>query len=183
MPGKVPSWLCALETVPPALAYGAKPPAGGGAELPEGAAREQVAKLRALGYLSGPSARAGAPGLQPAPAAPAARGREEARRLTNAGLSLIGGPDPDAPAAAFRRAIEADATFEPPWHDLLLDTLQRGRWDEGEKLVWEATDKGVPGMEMTAVQLAVEAEKTGRKEMAGRVLAEARRRWPSSVRR
>ena len=183
MPGKVPSWLCAPESVPPALTYGAKPPAGGGAELPESAAREQVAKLRALGYLSGPSTAARAPGLQPAPAVPQARGRVEARQLTNRGLSLIGGPDPDAPAAAFRKAIEADPTFEPPWHDLLLETLKRGRWDEGEKLLWEATDHGVPGMETTAVQFAVEAEKAGRMEMAGRVLAEARRRWPSSVRR
>ena len=181
MPGRVPSWLRASEAVPAPLAYGAKPPAGSGAKLPEGAAREQVEKLRALGYLSGPSVPAAAPGLQPASAIPPARGREEARRLTNAGLSLIGGPDPDAPAAAFRRAIEADPTFESPWHNLLIETLKQGRWDDGEKLLWEATDRRFPGWETKAVQFAFEAEKTGRKEMADRVLTKARLRWPSNA--
>jgi hypothetical protein len=159
MHGRVAPWLLG-KAVLASVSYGVPVPNREGPALPEGAAKEQIEKLRALGYLSSP---AKGPGTEtPAGGSPAGRqaDRVEGRRLNNLGVSLVEGPDPAAAVDAFRKAIKAHPTFEAPYRNLLIVTILRfHRWDEAETIVWQTADRNFPNSDGVVVQFALEAEK------------------------
>ncbi len=185
MPGTVPSWL-AVTTPPGRVHYGVllprRPPPA--AELPEAARAEELAKLRALGYLAGGPAPTPPPAVAPAapPAAPVPQfDRAEARRLNNLGSSRGEAGDVRGAEEAFRQAINADPTYAPSHYNLSLLLRKQGRFDEADREFWLAVETGVRDREMAVVQSALDYASRGETTRARATFAEGRRRFPNSA--
>jgi Tfp pilus assembly protein PilF len=195
LPRSCPTWL--LE----------RPPAGGSVrwaalvpreaprqvDLPPEVREEELAKLRALGYLAGGEsgsdsrgpATSGA-GSTAAPAAPAGPpqprfNRAEARRLTNLGTSRASQGERAAAEQAFRQALNADPTYAAAHYNLNLMLRNSGRLDEADAEFWLAVELGVADREMAVVRLALDYMQRGNPGRAEQVLAEGRRRLPDAA--
>jgi Tfp pilus assembly protein PilF len=197
MPRRCPDWLMA------------RPPGGAGGpvhwaalvprdaprkvELPPEARAEELAKLRALGYLAGgetggesraAAASAAAPTVAaPAPAAPPQPqfNRAEARRLTNLGTSRASQGERAAAEQAFHQALNADPTYAAAHYNLNLMLRNSGRLDEADAEFWIAVELGVADREMAVVRLALDYMQRGDPRRAEQVLAEGRRRLPEAA--
>ncbi len=201
MPGRVPTWLLAESAPEPsapirwAALSPVRPPAS--VELPPEAREEELAKLRALGYLAG-----GAPASTPAPAQPGeasvrpAAGptpplspavpvrrvdRAEARRLTNLGTSRASAGDRTAAQQAYRQAIAADPSYASAHYNLSLVLRSGGHLAEADVAFWRAVELGVAERELAVVRLALDYQQRGDPAKAREVFAEGRRRFPDSA--
>ena len=201
MLGRVPTWLQAERApAPPApIRWAAlspvRPPTG--VELPPEAREEELAKLRALGYLAGgapaPTPAAAPPGestarpvVSPAPArAPAVPvrrvDRAEARRLTNLGTSRASAGDRSAAEESYRQAIAADPGYAAAHYNLSLVLRSSGRIEEADASFWRAVELGVRERELAVVRLALDYQQRGEGAKARAVFAEGRRRFPDSA--
>ena len=187
MPGNVPAWLFLPEGSAAArVRYAALLPreAVATVELPPEAREEELAKLRALGYLAG--------GATPPPAPPAAGAtappapvpqfdRAEARRLNNLASSRASTGDREGAEAAFRQAINADPTYAASHYNLSLLLRNQGRFDEADREFWLAVETGVREREMAVVQSALDYASRGDLARAKATFAEGRRRLPDSA--
>lgn len=184
MPGAVPPWL-EVEAPKGRVSYTALLPrlAPTVGELPPEARAEEIAKLRALGYLAGPASATPAAGVAAAPpvAAVPAFDRAEARRLNNLGSSRGEAGDPRGAEEAFRQAINADPTYAPSHYNLALLLRKQGRFDEADREFWLAVETGVRDREMAVVQSALDYASRGDKARARATFAEGRRRFPDSA--
>ncbi len=185
MPGKKPDWL---PTDAPAgrVNYATLLPrrAPVAVELPPEAREEELAKLRALGYLAGGSSPTPAPARAPAPAATAptpAFDRVEARRLNNLGSSRGQAGDARGAEEAFRRAINADPSYAPAHYNLSLLLRKQGRFDEADREFWLAVETGVRERELAVVQSALDYAARGETGRAKATFAEGLRRFPESA--
>ncbi len=191
MPGRVPEWLLSATDHRGGVNYAALLPPGNApkAELPPKAAEEQLAKLRALGYIAGgeerkpagtePTAR-----LQPsdAPTEPTPTSdRAEARRLNNLAISLASSGDKERAEETFRNAIAADPEYAPPYYSLSVMMRKQGRLEEADKLFWAALRVGVREPETSVVRLALDYVQRGMPGKAGEVFAKGRELYPESA--
>jgi Flp pilus assembly protein TadD len=191
MPGHVPAWL--LESSPPGqspvrytslLAARSPEPV----ELSSAAQQEALAKLRALGYITGPGARvSGTPepepsvGTPPSAAPSAALDRAEARRLNNLAISQASEGERDKAEESFKRAIAADPTYAPTYYSYSTMLRRQLRLEEADTLFWRAVRLGVQEGELAVVRLALDYQARGMTAKGREVLAEGRREFPDSA--
>ncbi|MGQ9834402.1 MAG: alkaline phosphatase family protein [Thermoanaerobaculaceae bacterium] len=179
LPGTVPSWV---EEPPPARVHYTAllgPPKVQRLELPPEARAEELAKLRALGYLGG-----GDSGLQSLPVATSPSpgfNRVEARRLNNQASSLAAAGQKEEAERVFRQAIAADPTYAAPHYNLSL--LLRGlrRYQEADAELWQAVDAGLADPELTLVRGALDYRERGELARAEALLQGGLARFPQSV--
>lgn len=189
MPGQVPNWLLAEEArAPGVVRYAAlvprTPPAS--VELPPEAREEELAKLRALGYLAGssPPDQRAAPaglgrGLPPLPTPVA--DRAEARRLSNLAISQASSGDVASAEKTFRQAIAADPSYSSAYYSLSVLLRKQGRLEEADGAFWMSVRLGVRDRDMAVVRLALDYQQRGMLDKAGEVFAEGRRILPDSA--
>ena len=190
MPGRVPEELLPEAARAPGLVnYAAlvprRPPEA--VELSAQAREEEIAKLRALGYLAGsstPSQPAAAPAAppfpMPVPATPAAD-RAEARRLSNLAISQASSGDVAQAEQTFRKAIAADPSYSSAHYSLSVLLRKQGRLEEADAAFWTSVLLGVRDREMAVVRLALDYQQRGMPEKAEEVFAEGRRLLPDSA--
>jgi tetratricopeptide (TPR) repeat protein len=192
MPRGCPEWLLARRdgTASEPVSYAALLPreAPRQVELPPEAREEELAKLRALGYLAGGSgegAQAAPAGRSPAAAPPPPPApefqRAESRRLSNLGASRQDGGDLAGAEEAYRAAIEADPNYAAAHYNLNVVLRLTGRFDEADRHFWTAVALGVREREMAVVQLALDYVQRGDPAKAKAVFAEGCRRFPESA--
>lgn len=187
MPGQVPPWLWADPPPPqPPVHYAALLPRTlpQAVELPPEAREEEIAKLRALGYLA-PAAAGTAPTTATAPSPPRppapVADRAQARRLANLAISQASAGDVATAEATFRQAIAADPSYSSAHYSLSVLLRKQGRLEEADQAFWTAVRLGVREREMAVVRLALDYQQRGRPEKAEEVFAEGRRLLPDSA--
>lgn len=151
--------------------------------LPPEARAEELAKLRALGYLGGDATPASPTPPAPSVAAPAAPryDRAEARRLNNLASSLAAQGKRREAEATFRQAIAADPTYPAPRYNLATFLRKEGRFDEADFEFWQAVDHGIADPEMTIVRSALDYRERGEDRRAASMFQEGLKRFPRSV--
>jgi Tfp pilus assembly protein PilF len=188
MPGQVPAWLLAEGARVPGLVRYATlvprtPPAP--VELPPQAREEELAKLRALGYLAGSSTaeQKGAADSPPPPLAPAtpAVDRAEARRLNNLAISQASAGDVARAEQTFRQAIAADPSYASAYYSLSVLLRKQGRLADADGAFWMAVRLGVRDRDMAVVRLALDYQQRGMLDKAEEAFAEGRRTLPDSA--
>ena len=185
MPGRVPEWLpVAADTPRPgavnwAVLVPVKPAPH--LELPPEARAEEMAKLRALGYLGGGDGEEGAAVAPATPGAPAGADTAEARRLNNIGIARAASGDPQGAEEAFRAALAADPSFAPCHYALALLLRGQGRYDEADGALWRAVEAGLGDPESALARVAGDYRQRSEPARAGAVLAEGCRRFPGSA--
>ncbi|MGC8915669.1 MAG: alkaline phosphatase family protein [Thermoanaerobaculum sp.] len=183
MPGSLPPWVEPVAR--PAANYTALVgrPAPRRVELPPEARSEELAKLRALGYLGGEASTPEPAGKLSAPVSkPQARyDRAEARRLNNLASSLAAAGNRRQAEATFREAIAADPTYAPPHYNLATFLRKEGRYDEADAEFWRAVDAGIADPEMTIVRSALDYRERGELQRAAAMFREGLARFPKSV--
>jgi Flp pilus assembly protein TadD len=194
MPGTVPEWL--LAGAPPRgtmVRYDLllPPHKAVSVDLPPEAREEELAKLRALGYLAGgEEAKPSAPGTAgepepvaagPVPAAPTpAFDRAEARQLNNLAISQATSGEKAAAEKTFKKAIAADPNYASPYASLSVMLRKEGRLDEADRLFWMSVRLGIAEREMAVVRLALDYRERGMPDKAKAVFAEGRGMFPDS---
>jgi len=191
MPGRVPPWLIRAAPDAGGVDYAAllPPVKATDVELPPQAAEEQLAKLRALGYVTGGvgtrfAAKTGGPGpaaVSPAAATPGVE-RAEARRLNNLAISEDSSGDSVGAEQALRQAIAADPTFASAHYSLSVLLRKAGRLEESDREFWRAVEAGLPDVEMAVTRLALDYRQRGDSARALSTFAEGVRRFPQSAR-
>ena len=190
LPRSCPDWLLARPPRTGSVRWASLAPreAPRRVELPPEVREEELAKLRALGYLAGgespgpTNTAAGTPAASAPPAAPPQPqfNRAEARRLTNLGTSRASQGERTAAEQAFRQALNADPTYAAAHYNLNLMLRNSGRLDEADAEFWLAVELGVADREMSVVRLALDYQQRGDPQRAEQVLAEGRRRLPDA---
>ncbi|MFZ5787023.1 MAG: alkaline phosphatase family protein [Acidobacteriota bacterium] len=186
LPGRPPVWLLEGERPDrPAVRYAALSPVvrPAAAALPDEAREEELAKLRALGYLAGedaqPSGAAPTPAATAPPAEPTADVRRlEARRQHNLGLTRADAGDLGAAEQAFRAAIASAPDYPPPHYALARVLRITSRHDEADRELWRSVDLGIGDAPGALARAAGEYRKLKLPERAGGVLARAVERFP-----
>ena len=192
MPGRVPGWLLRAAEGRARVDYAALLPQvkAPRAKLPPQAAEEQLAKLRALGYIAGGAetraADTGTPGL-PDPSGPPAIAtpqfdRAEARRLNNLAISRASSGDSTGAEQALRHAIAADPTFASAHYSLSVVLRKSGDFDGSDREFWRAVDVGFPDAVMAITRLALDYRQRGDAARASAAFTEGTRRFPESAR-
>jgi Flp pilus assembly protein TadD len=192
MPGHVPDWLLAVAVRPePAVNYAEllPRPTVATVELPPAARAEELAKLRALGYLAGgegttpqpPAAQQpGAEGEPPIVAPGPKTDRAEARRLNNLAISQASSGEKAAAEETFKKAIAADPTYASAYYSLSVLLRKQDRLDEADTMFWQAVRFGVRERELAVVRLALDYNQRGMPDKAAEVLAKGREMFPDS---
>lgn len=189
MPGRVPEWLLPAAAQREAwVNYAALVPRNlpTAVELPAQARDEEIAKLRALGYLAGgptspqPPAGHGAAPSAPLPAGPVTD-RAEARRLSNLAISQASAGDVITAEQTFRKAIAADPSYSSAHYSLAVLLRKQGRLEEADNAFWASVRLGVRERDMAVVRLALDYRDRGMMDKAAEVLAEGRRILPDSA--
>jgi Tfp pilus assembly protein PilF len=188
MPGSVPSWLMSPDgsRVTPTegrVNYASLLPrkAPPKIDLPQEAKDEELAKLRALGYVAsdGPARVTDRPST-PVPNRPVVD-RAEARRLTNRGTSQVATGERAQAETTFRQAIAADPNYAAPYYNLSLMYRKDGRLDAADEEFWKAIELGVADREMAVVRLALDYRERGESDRAVQVFNEGLKRLPRSA--
>jgi Tfp pilus assembly protein PilF len=191
MPGRVPEWLLRSGDHRPGVDYVAllAPDKAPEVELPPQAAQEQLAKLRALGYIAGGEARptdTQAPEPQHASVAPTVEkprfDRVEARRLNNLAISRASSGDSTGAEQALRQAIAADPTFVSAHYSLSVVLRKSGDLDASDREFWLAVGTGLPDVETAITRLALDYRQRGDTARAIAAFTEGTRRFPKSAR-
>jgi Flp pilus assembly protein TadD len=149
-------------------------------DLPQEVRDEELAKLRALGYLaSDDPAPAPDQSPTPVPTRPVVD-RAEARRLTNLGTAQVSRGERALAEETFRQAIATDPGYAVPHFNLSLMYRKDGRFDAADREFWKAVDLGVADREMAVVRLALDYRQRGDSERALQVFNEGLKRLPGS---
>jgi Flp pilus assembly protein TadD len=134
-------------------------------ELPDEERRAVEEKLRALGYISGPSEDGDL---------------VESRRLNNLATSLLESGREAEAEEAFREAIASAPGYSAPRYNLMLLVFKRGEYEEAEELFWSAVERGLRERERAVVDFALAYLEKGEHRRAVDLLDEGRRRFPDS---
>lgn len=179
LPGIVPSWI---EDPPPARVHYTAllgSPQVQRVELPPEARAEELAKLRALGYLGGGDS---GPQSLPVAASPSPRfNRAEARRLNNQAASLAAAGRKEEAERVYRQAIAADPTYAAPHYNLSLLLRGQRRYQEADAELWQAVDAGLADPELTLVRGALDYRERGELARAEALFQGGLARFPQSV--
>lgn len=150
---------------------------------------EYVAKLEALGYLSrsGDAAKPAVAAQTPAVEAPGQeRGEEPADAngsstrgsLNNLAVIKINEKRYDEAEALLRKAIEASPNYAAPRYNLRRIYMETGRYDDADRELWAAVDRGLRDSERSLDRAAADYEGLELPERADALLAEAIARFP-----
>ncbi len=181
LPGKAPAWAAGP---PLAVRYDVLVPLQERSAIALSAEEraEEIAKLRALGYLGGGDEEAtAAHGPAPTPAPTADLGRLEGRRQHNLGLTLAEQGDLAGAERAFRAAIAAEPNYAPPHYTLARILRLGGRYDEADRELWRAVELGLGNPAGSLVRVAGEYRALGQPQRAAQVLARAAERFPEAA--
>ncbi|MCS7182006.1 MAG: alkaline phosphatase family protein [Thermoanaerobaculum sp.] len=181
MPGALPPWVKANSSL--TVNYGALVgrPTPKRVELPPEARAEELAKLRALGYLSGETQPTAPAAQQQSPPPTPRFDRAEARRLNNLASSLAAKGDRKQAEAVFRQAIAADPSYPAPHYNLATFLRKEGRFDEADREFWLAIDTGIADPEATVVRSALDYRERGELARAEAMLRGGLERFPQSA--
>ncbi len=158
---------------------------------------EALAKLEALGYLGGGRSAGGtttgtppdaaleaaasrpsrAP-AEPRPSEPAAPSTTRGE-LNNLAILRIQEKRYDEAEALLRRAIAQSPDYPSPHFNLRRIYMETGRYDEADRELWLAVDKGLRDTERTIDKAAADYEDLDLVERAATVLARAVERYPA----
>ncbi len=174
MPGSVPDWLLPADADPAAGRVGytelvpVQQPAS--VELPPEARAEELAKLRALGYLAGDDAGGGS-AEQDAQALPerereAVDARLESRRLHNLAVSLLQAGDTAGAEKNLREAIAANPAYAPSHYVLSGVLRSQSRFDDADREFWRAVELGLGDPQAAIVRVAREYRGLGQPQRA-----------------
>ena len=179
LPGALPPWV-EPPSLPPVnyLALLGRPQVQQ-VELPPEARAEELAKLKALGYLGGEE-RQGMTSSLPATPAPVLD-RAEARRLNNMASSLAAAGDRAKAAEIFRKAIAADPTYPAPHYNLALLLRREGKFEEADREFWIAVELGIADPELSVVRSALDYREKGELARAEAMFRGGLARFPQSV--
>lgn len=179
MPGALPDWV-RLPPLPPVnyLALLGRREVQQ-VELPPEARAEELAKLKALGYLGGEERQGPAPAPRATPAP--ALDRAEARRLNNLASSLAAAGDRAKAVEVFRQAIAADPTYAAPHYNLALLLRREGKFQEADQEFWLAVDLGIADPELSVVRSALDYREKGELARAEAMFRGGLARFPQSV--
>jgi predicted AlkP superfamily phosphohydrolase/phosphomutase/Flp pilus assembly protein TadD len=152
----------------------------GGGVAPEDP--EFIAKLRALGYLgsgAGEAPAADATFSSP-PAALGAQPATEATRgeLNNLALIKIGEKKYQEAESLLRRAIGENPEYAAPHYNLRRIYMETKRYDDADRQLWVAVDKGLRDSVRTVDRAAADYDNLGLPERSAALLSEALRRYP-----
>ncbi len=180
LPGQAPPWA---QGPPLAVRYDllVPPQERSAIALSADERAEEIAKLRALGYLAGGETepKAGR-GPAPTPEPTADLGRLEGRRQHNLGLTLADQGDLEGAERAFRAAIAAEPSYPPP-HVALARLLRRsGRFEEADRELWHGVELGLGDPVATLQRTAAEYRALGQPVRAAQLLAQAAERFPEA---
>jgi len=189
LPGVLTSPLPAMDWLP--LVPPASYQASAGAVAPVDP--EYIAKLQSLGYLSGsgegpaPGERVAPVGEAPppttapaaAPAAPAAEGDAVTRgRLNNLAVIKINEKKYDEAERLLREAITRSPEYASPHYNLRRMYMELERYDDADRELWAAVDKGLRDAERSVDRAAADYEGLGMEGRAEALLARAVGRFP-----
>ncbi len=136
---------------------------------------EQLAKLRALGYIGDETTK---PAAAPVPG----NDRLEARRLHNLALRYTDTGEAAEAETAYLGAIAADPTYVQSHFGLAFLLRNTGRFDEADQRLWQGVGYTQGDQEDNLIRVAQHYRQLGRLDRAGIFLEEARNRYPSSAR-
>lgn len=150
---------------------------------------EYIAKLQSLGYLSSSGQSAGeqtaATALQdaaptPPPARPTVAEAPSVTRgrLNNLAVIKINEKKYDEAERLLREAIALSPDYASPHYNLRRMYVELGRYDEADRELWAAVDKGLRDPERSVDRAAADYEGLGMEERAESLLSEAVRRFP-----
>jgi Flp pilus assembly protein TadD len=185
MHGTVPQWLWSEGRGPGAadpVDYAALLPARDPQEnpLPPEAREEELAKLRALGYIADSTGPTSDVDRRQSSYARPEVDRADARRLNNLGSSRYASGDLDGAEEIFRRAIAADPSYAAAHYNLSLLYRKQGQFDRADLEFWKAVEYGIADREMAVVRLALDYRQRGDTKHAHNVFLEGQRRFPNS---
>jgi tetratricopeptide (TPR) repeat protein len=150
-----------------------QPPAQGSPS--KAAAEEELAKLRALGYISGAESAS-------APAAIAGKSTHTAGWYNNRGLILKDKKRMDEAIAAFEKAIEIDPNLSSAlWNYSDLLHQQRRDLDRSDSLLAAAFARGLPEGRKFLIGRAIGYQRSGSPERSLRLLEDAVAAKPDDV--
>jgi Tfp pilus assembly protein PilF len=133
-------------------------------EPPRASAEEEVAKLRALGYLGS---------AEPSRAPAGAADTRTAGSHNNEGLILEAEGDRAAAMAAFERALAVDPVLAAAAWNLSRLAAGGGDWQRADAMLLQAFQSGLPEGEQQVAARALEHRDGGRVELARRLLEAA----------
>jgi len=142
---------------------------------------EQIAKLRALGYLSdlgSDLARKDLGGREDQSLSEANAAGATPDQLANLGLVLIDQKRYVEAEKNLRAAIDLNPSSAVPHNHLRRLYMETGRWDEADRELWTAVDKGSTLAESRVNQAALDYEKLGEPGRVDTILSEGLRRFP-----
>jgi len=180
MPGNLPPWVQAPKAEPVNYLELLGRPQVKQVILPAQARAEELAKLRALGYLGGKEEAPPPPGTGQTKR-PSQWDRAEARRLNNLASSLAAAGDKKKAEEVYRQAIAADPTYAAPHYNLALLLRRLGRLAEADEEFWLAVDLGIADPELTVVRGALDYREKGELARAEALFRGGLARFPRSV--
>jgi tetratricopeptide (TPR) repeat protein len=159
---------------------------------------EFIAKLRALGYLSGGESAGGTRLVgsgESAESGPGGRAEPTAERipgpdveeidgsvtraeLNNLAIIKMGDKRYDEAEDLLRQAIAMSPAYASPHYNLRRLYMETERYDDADRELWIAVDKGLRDPERTIDRAAADYESLGLEARAEALLEEARRRFP-----
>ncbi len=195
LPGCPPATLAPIDYEPLVPPESYRQEGGGAAPVDP----EFLARLEALGYIGGGRSAGGtatAPEREvagadpagatatdlpapPAPSAPGAAGPTATRgELNNLAVLKIQEKRYDEAEALLRRAIAQSPDYPSPHYNLRRIYMETGRYDDADRELWLAVDKGLRDTERTIDRAAADYEDLGRVDRAALVLERALERFP-----
>lgn len=140
---------------------------------------EFIAELRALGYLGG--GEDGEPEATGRGARPAREPKSAARtpgELNNLALIKIEEEQYDAAERLLHQAIEQSPDYASPHYNLRRIFMETGRYEDADRELWRAVDKGLRDAERSIDRAAADYDELGLTDGALGLLTEGIRRFP-----
>ncbi len=150
---------------------------------------EYIAKLESLGYISRSGGEQDRPSKTPGPSGRSPGGNTVAGNapedpsstrgsLNNLAVIKINEKRYDEAEALLRKAIEASPDYAAPRYNLRRIYMETGRYDDADRELWAAVDRGLRDPERSLDRAAADYESLSMPERADALLARSLERFP-----
>ncbi|MEE8524902.1 MAG: alkaline phosphatase family protein [Thermoanaerobaculia bacterium] len=144
---------------------------------------EQIAKLRALGYIGGGSGPTTAPSSSPLPppasaTSPGLGSTATRGQLNNLAVVKINAEEYEEAERLLRRAIAMSPEYPSPHYNLRRIFMETGRYADADRELWIAVDKGLRDPQRSIDQAAKDYDDLDQQPRTVTLLTEALKRFP-----